>query len=70
LLNEEDREPGKPDPEFKNTSTPPTIPTELNTTPPLLMLVKNYYFKLDVERGLSFISNKKWKQILKDEFTI
>jgi hypothetical protein len=66
LLNEEDREPGKPDPEFKNAPYPPTIAQELNTTPPLLILVRNCYFKLDVNRGLPFISNKKWKQILAD----
>jgi hypothetical protein len=68
LLNEEDREPGKPDPEFKNHTNPPTIPQELNTTPPLLILVRNCYFKLDVNSGLSFIANRKWKQILKEDF--
>jgi hypothetical protein len=36
LLNEEDREPGKPDPEYKGHPNPPTIAQELNTTPPLL----------------------------------
>jgi hypothetical protein len=68
LLNEEDRELGKSDPEFKNTSNPPTIAQELNTTPPLLILVRNCYFKLDVSSGLSFIANKKWKQMLKEDF--
>jgi hypothetical protein len=68
LLNDEGREPGKPDPEFKNTPFPPTIAQELNTTPPLLIHVRNCYFKLDVNSGLSFIANKKWKQILKEEF--
>jgi hypothetical protein len=60
--------PGKPDPEFKNHPNPPTIPQELNTTPPLLILVRNCYFKLDINSGLSFITKKKWKQILNGEF--
>jgi hypothetical protein len=68
LPNEEDREPGKPDPEYKGHPDPPTVPQELNTTSPLLILVRNCYFKLDVDRGLSFISNKKWKQILAKDF--
>jgi hypothetical protein len=58
LLNEEDRESGKPDPEFKNTSNPPIIAQELNSTPPLLILVRNCYCKLDVNSGLSFIPTK------------
>jgi hypothetical protein len=66
LLNEEEREPGKPDPEFKNAVN--TIAQELNTTPPLLILVRNCYFKLDVGSGMSFIANRKWKQILKEDF--
>jgi hypothetical protein len=68
LLNEEDREPGKPDPEYKGYTNPPTIAQELNTTPPLLILVRNCYFKLDVNGCLSFIANRKWKQILKEDF--
>jgi hypothetical protein len=68
LLNEEDHKPGKSDPEYKGHLNPPIVPQELNTTPPLLILVRNCYFKLDVQNGLSFIANKKWKQILKDEF--
>jgi hypothetical protein len=68
LLNEEDRKPGKPDPEFKNAPFPPTIAQELNTTPPLLILVRNCYFKLDVNSGLSFIANKKSKQNLAEDF--
>jgi hypothetical protein len=54
LLNEEDRELGKPDPEFKNHTNPPTIAQELNTTPPLLILVRNCYFKLDVNNGSKY----------------
>jgi hypothetical protein len=68
LLNKEDSEPGKPDPEFKNTAFAPTIEQELNTTPPLLILIRNCYFKLDVNSGLPFIANKKWKQILAEDF--
>jgi hypothetical protein len=68
LLKEEDLEPGKPDPEFKNVGFPPTITQKLITTPPLLILVRNCYIKLDVNSGLSFITNKKWKQILAKNF--
>jgi hypothetical protein len=68
LLNEEDREPGKRDPEYKGHANPPTIAQELNTTPPLLILVRNCYFKLDIGSKLSFIANRKWKQILKEDF--
>jgi hypothetical protein len=68
LLNEEDNEPEKSDPEFKNSSTPPTIAKKLNPTPLVLMLLRNCYFILDVSGGLSFITNKKWKQILAEEF--
>jgi hypothetical protein len=68
LMNEEDHEPGKADLEFKSHLNPPTIGQELNTTPPLLILVRNCYFKLDVSGGLSFIANKKWKQILKEKY--
>jgi hypothetical protein len=68
LLNEEVREPGKPDTEFKNTAFPPTIAQEFNITPPLLILVRNCYFNRDVNSGLTFIANRKWKQILKEDF--
>jgi hypothetical protein len=68
LLNEKDRNPGMPHPEYKGLPTPCMISQELNITLPLFMLVRNCYFKLDVDRGLSFIANKKLNQILKDEF--
>jgi hypothetical protein len=51
LPNEEDREPEKPDPEYIGSSNPPAIPQELNIRPPLSMLVRNCYFKLDVDKG-------------------
>jgi hypothetical protein len=65
LLNEEDCEPGKPDPEYKGHLNPPTVPQELNTAPPLLILVRSCYFKLDVQSGLSFIANKKMETNIK-----
>jgi hypothetical protein len=58
LLNEEDREPNKPDPEFKVTGTAPTIPAEYNFTPPMIFVVRNCYFKLDVNRGLTYVTTK------------
>jgi hypothetical protein len=48
LLNENDREPNRPDPEYKGTGTAPTVPAEYNLTPPTIFLVRNCFFKFDV----------------------
>jgi hypothetical protein len=39
LLNEEDHEPGKPDPEYKGTFAAFTVFQELNTVPPCKKLL-------------------------------
>jgi hypothetical protein len=70
LLNEEDREPNKPDPEFKGTGTAPTIPAEYNLTPPMIFVVRNCYFKLDINTGLTYITNRTWRKILPQDYPL
>jgi hypothetical protein len=41
LLNENNREPNKPDPECKGTRVAPTVPAEYNITPPMIFLARN-----------------------------
>jgi hypothetical protein len=68
LLNENDCEPNKPDSEYKRTGAAPTIPAEYNLTPPKIFLARNCYFKLDVNRGLTFVTSRKWKEILQQDY--
>jgi hypothetical protein len=64
LLNENDREQNKSDPEYKGTRTAPTVTAEYNLTPTMIFLVHHCFFKFDVNRGLIYIPNRKWREIL------
>jgi hypothetical protein len=68
LLNENDREPNKPDPEYKRTGVARTAAAEYNLTPPMIFLVHNCFFKFDVNRGLVYIPNRKWSEILQTDY--
>jgi hypothetical protein len=68
LLNENDREPNRPEPEYKGNGTAPTVPAEYNLTPPMIFLVRNCFFKFDVNRGLIYVPNRKWSEILAQDY--
>jgi hypothetical protein len=68
LLNENDREPNKPDPEYKGTGAAPTVAAEYNLTPPMIFLVHNCFFKFDVSRELIYIPNRRWSEILAQDY--
>jgi hypothetical protein len=65
ILNEDNFEPNKPDPDYKGNGTPPFVTQEVNVVSPILITVHHMYFLLDVERGgITYVANKSWKQIL------
>jgi hypothetical protein len=68
LLNENDREPNKLDPEYKGNEAAPTVAAEYNLTPPVIFLVHNCFFKFDVNRGLVYIPKRKWREILQTDY--
>jgi hypothetical protein len=70
LLNEEHREPNKPDPKYKGMGVAPTVPTKYNLTPLMIFVVHNCYFKLDVNRGLTYITNRTWREILPQDYPL
>jgi hypothetical protein len=68
LLNEENREPNKKDPESKGTRAIPTVPAEYNLTLPTILVLRNCYFNLDLNRGLIYVVNHKWKDIHQQDY--
>jgi hypothetical protein len=59
LLDENDCGPNKHDSEYKGTGILPTVAAEYNLTPVLIFLLGNCYFKLEINRGLTYLTNSK-----------
>jgi hypothetical protein len=59
LLNENDGERNKPDPKYKGSGAAATVAGEYNLTPPMIFLVRNCFFILDMDGTLVYIPNRK-----------
>jgi hypothetical protein len=51
ILNQDNFEPNKPDPNYKGNGTPPFVTQEVNVESPILITVRDTYFLLDVDKG-------------------
>jgi hypothetical protein len=65
ILNKDNFEPNKPDPDYKSNGILSLTTQEINTASPLLITVRDTYFLLDQDKsGIRYIANESLKQIL------
>jgi hypothetical protein len=70
ILNRDNFEPNKPNPDYKGNGTPSNTVQELNIMSPMLIIVRNTYFLLDLDKGrIKYVFNESWKSILTNYYT-
>jgi hypothetical protein len=64
ILNEDNLEPNKPDPEYRGGGTVLITVQEINIASPILITIRHTYFLLDVDNGgIRYVANTLWKDI-------
>jgi hypothetical protein len=70
ILNRDNFERNKTDPDYKGNGTPPFVTQEINLASPILIAVRDRYFLLDVDKGgVKYVVNQSWKTIFPNYYT-